>query len=269
VGISVVDNEGGLERLQVDWNRLLHKSCADTIFLTWEWIMAWWKSYGAGKELWVLKVDMDGDLVGLAPLYRKNFSKFGVFQYSGLYLIGEGSADSDYLDVIIEAGREEAVARSIVTFLLKHRDQWDILFLNEVPETSKNLTLLRRFFQAEGCFWEEDTASCAEVRLPLHWDEYLKSLKPRMRTKIRSLTQRLENSHTVLFDCCTNLADLWTRLESLFRLHRLRWQMNGKEGVFLLPNKRQRLFYPLTSPLFLSNSTSSHSRTVVLAHPAW
>src|SRR5438128_12578960 len=96
--ISVVTDEGEFERLRPAWTRLLQHSSSNTVFLTWEWAMAWWHSYGAGKELWVLKVERDAQLVGLAPLYRKRFRKFEVLPYQGLYLLGDGSADSDYLD---------------------------------------------------------------------------------------------------------------------------------------------------------------------------
>src|SRR5262249_31776211 len=159
----------------------------------WEWIVAWWRSYGAGKKLWILKVERDGDLVALVPLYCKSFHQFGM-QYQGLYLIGDGSRDSDYLDVITKTEEEELVARALVQFLLQHREQGDILFLNEVPETSANLPLLRRFFQEAGCYWQEADVCCTYVTLPADWDDYLRGLKPRMRTKIRSLTKQLEQN---------------------------------------------------------------------------
>ena len=143
--IWVVEDEAELDHLREDWNRLLQQSSSDTVFLTWEWATAWWRSYGAKKKLWILKVEKNGELVGLVPLYKSNL-KFGFFHYRGLYLIGDGSWDSDYLDAIIKTGEEEFVTRSIVTFLLEHQAQWDLLFLNEVPEISLNLELFRRFF---------------------------------------------------------------------------------------------------------------------------
>jgi CelD/BcsL family acetyltransferase involved in cellulose biosynthesis len=246
----VITDEIGLQRLQAEWNTLLQQSFSNTIFLTWEWVLAWWRSYGSEKRLWILRVERDGRLVGLVPLYSKIFSKLKAFRYRGLYLIGDGSGDSDYLDVITRAGEEEFVIVSIVTFLLNHRDQWDILFLNEIPETSQNLKLLKRLFRQSGCYWTESNIPCTYVNLPTDWAGYLKSLKPRMRTKIRSVTRRLEESHKIRVDCCAGAADLNGRLESLFELHNRRWRSNGKEGVFLCQNKRR--FYQEMSALFMS-----------------
>src|SRR5215510_5207774 len=231
--ISVVDNEAELEQLRVDWTHLLQRSSSNTVFLTWEWVIAWWRSYGAEKKLWVLKVKRGERLVALVPLYRKSSRYFGVFQYHELYLIGDGSSDSDYLDVITETGEEEVVARSIVAFLLKHRNQWDILFLSEIPETSISLKLLQRFFQQESCYWQETISPCTYVVLPSSWNDYLKCLRPRMRTKIRSLTKCLEQGFKIRFECCQNINELGSWLESLFELHNQRWRQDGQEGVFV------------------------------------
>ncbi len=248
--ISIVDNEEGLECLQIDWNHLLLQSSSDTIFLTWEWARAWWKSYGAGKKLCVLKVEKKGELVALIPLYYKSFHQFGLFRYRGLYLIGDGSSDSDYLDVIVKTGEEELVTRAVIEFLMKHRNQWDILFLNEVPTTSSDHGLFREFLREETCYWEEVEVPCTYVALPSGWNDYLKSLKPRMRTKIRSLTKQLEQNFDVRFDYCQHAGELGPRLESLFALHGQRWQLKDQTGVFFSSAKRQ--FYQEISTLFLS-----------------
>jgi CelD/BcsL family acetyltransferase involved in cellulose biosynthesis len=249
LNISVIDSEQGLESIEDEWSLLLQQSSSDTIFLTWEWIKAWWGSYGAGRRLWILKVERDGNLVGLAPFYQEEFRRFGIFEYRGVYLIGDGSSDSDYLDLISKRDEEEFVARSIVKHLLKHQDQWDVLFLNEIPESSPHFQWLRKCAGERRWYWEEAEAPCTYVALPSDWNEYLRSLKPRVRTKIRSLSSRLEQNFKVEFNCCERSHELESRLESLFCLHNLRWQEDGREGVFMSPAKRR--FYAEMSTRFL------------------
>ncbi len=119
---------------------MLSQSSSDTVFLTWEWMVSWWKSYGAGKRLCILKIERDGDLIGLAPLYQQEFRKFG-FAYRGLYWVGDGSSDSDYLDLIARRGEEELVVRALVKYLTENKGEWDLLFINEVPQSSLTVTL--------------------------------------------------------------------------------------------------------------------------------
>jgi CelD/BcsL family acetyltransferase involved in cellulose biosynthesis len=249
VEISTVENEERLGYLRHRWNQILVQSRSDTIFLTWEWLMTWWRSYGAGKVLWILEIKRDGKLVGLAPLYRKRISWLGI-QYNALYLIGDGSGDSDYLDIIAINGEEDLVVNSITSFLLNHSDQWDIFFVNEVPQTSPNLDLLRKYFRRAACYWKEEESPCTYIVLPSGWDDYVRRLKPRMRTKVRSLTTQIENSFDVRFDRCGALNELDARLESLFDLHGQRWSHKGQEGVFVSPDRCE--FYRAMARLFHS-----------------
>ena len=250
VNVSVIDSTEALGLLRKDWDQLLAVSSNGSIFSTWEWATAWWKSYGRGKSLWILKISRDGHLIGLAPFYLENIRRFGALTYRTLRLVGDGSADSDYLEVISASGEEESVARSIVTHLLGHKSIWDIALLNEIPETSLTLRFLRTVFQENDCYWNETARPCSYVNLPADWNTYLLGLRPRMRTKIRSLSRELEKKFTVNFNVCQSLTELDAGLESLFRLHGKRWEIRGQDGVFASPSKRH--FYQELSPLLLN-----------------
>lgn len=41
------------------WDDLLKRSIDNNVFLTWEWLSAWWKHYGAGKRLLLVIVTED------------------------------------------------------------------------------------------------------------------------------------------------------------------------------------------------------------------
>ncbi len=247
--VTVIRNDGAFDDLRPEWTRLLQESASDTVFLTWEWARSWWTSYGAGRELYVLRVEDEGRLIALAPFYRSTWRALGVLPYRRLHLIGDGSWDSDYLDLIVSSGDESRAVPAIVKFLLDHRRDWDILFLNEVPQSSGNLKTFRDLLRGRTSFWVETEVGCTHAALPTDWDDYLKTLKPRMRTKIRSLTSRLEQGHRVTFDSCERPEELPGRLESLFDLHRQRWHGKQQDGVFGTPSKRR--FYLEVAGRFL------------------
>ena len=98
-----------LHGLQQAWEGLLPNSASNTIFLTWEWITAWWSAYGNPGDLRLMAAwDGDGTLRGIAPLRLQTLREYGqsVERYT---FIGDGSNDSEYLDCIIAAGYEGAV----------------------------------------------------------------------------------------------------------------------------------------------------------------
>ncbi|MGH7301844.1 MAG: GNAT family N-acetyltransferase [Candidatus Rokuibacteriota bacterium] len=247
--VTVVDDEPGFDGLREDWDRLLGRSRSATPFLTWEWARAWWTAYGGGARLWILKITQNEHLIALAPFYRARVVRAGL-SYRALYFIGDNSNDSDYLDVIAAEGDEKSAVAALGAFLARQRSAWSLLFLNEVPRSSPNLSLIRAIAETEGWRWHESEVPCTIASLPSTWSEYLGHLRPRMRTKVRSLCRELEAGHDVQFVREEAGADLDARLESLFELHTKRWLEDGQPGVFGSGAKRR--FYREMSERFLS-----------------
>jgi CelD/BcsL family acetyltransferase involved in cellulose biosynthesis len=247
-----INTEEGLYDLKPTWNRLLEKSASDTVFLTWEWVLAWWRCYGEGKKLFIIKVLKNGEVIGLAPLYLATFQKFNSIRYRGLFLLGDGSSDSDYMDFIIKIGEEEEVIDLLVKFLFSKIRKWDVFVLNEVPKSSFNLKILMSRLNTSKLYVSKKRIGCVYVALEPDWEFYLSKLKPRMRTKIKSLTQKLETNHRVKFDMCKGVENLGIRLQSLFELHQMRWRLKGEKGVFQSIKKRK--FYEEMGKAFLKNN---------------
>jgi len=246
--LAITNSEHELDTLRVAWSALLDTSAADNVFLTWEWASVWWRHYGKDNELHVIRITEEGELIGLVPLYARRFRRFGL-AYTSLHLLGDGSWDSDYLDVIARSGDEETVVQALATFLTSREASHDILFLNEVPESSPGIQHIRRYAKRSAWYWNEVPVACAYVELPADWDTFLKRLAPRMRTKIRSLTKALEQEFSVRYERCEREEDLPARLDDLFRLHALRWNEKQSQGVFASTEKRQ--FYREMAARFL------------------
>ena len=236
--IREIRSEAELQELKPEWETLLRSSPSDTIFLTWEWITAWWRGYGGSRELRILAAfDDDQVLRGIAPLHHQTQRRYGQ-RVPALSFVGDGSNDSDYLDFIIASGYEEPV---IQAFREHWRAVWSrgpVLLLNEIPESSPTLPLVRQAGGAGDCIFTESTVDCGTVRLPGTWEEYLGMLKPRFRTKIRSVLRDLEGRPDVKFGSCESAEEVERLLPILFDLHTRRWLQDGKPGVFGWPQKR-------------------------------
>src|SRR6186713_2260045 len=66
--VVVVDDMRGFGDLRADWQALLQASEADSPFLTWEWLHAWWTHLREVRGLQLLTVRASDRLIGIAPL---------------------------------------------------------------------------------------------------------------------------------------------------------------------------------------------------------
>ena len=175
-----------LEILASDWNALLKKSAADTIFLTSEFQRTWWRHLGEG-ELLIIAVRDGDELIAIAPLFLRT----GPQGEQILSFVGCEEV-ADYLDFIVAQGQEEAVFALLMDYL-KDGDAvgWDVLDLCNIRQDSASLTLLPGMAETRG--WAVSTSKedvCPVVLLPGTWEEYLQQLNGKARREIRRKLRR-------------------------------------------------------------------------------
>ncbi len=245
--IDIITNESELQLLRDEWNALLQRSTANTVFLTWEWISSWWFSYGRGRQLCVLVGrDRHGFCQGIAPLYIESHRCLGR-SLRRLRFIGDGSYDSDYLDFIVDREYEPESLSQLLEKLIC-LDGWDVAQLNEIPSRSATVALLSERFDNTRFYFARNEVPCPALTLPNRWEDYVRMLRPRFRTAIRAALRNMDQwpggLETVT---CEAQLDEW--LEELFALHASRWEIRNQNGVFAKTEKRE--FYRTLSRALL------------------
>jgi CelD/BcsL family acetyltransferase involved in cellulose biosynthesis len=177
----------GFEDLAEEWNELLHRSTANTIFLTLEFQRTWWQTLGEGELLILAVRDDDGELIGIAPLFATTNPQ----GQRALATVGCVEV-ADYLDFIVARGRDEAVYTALVDYLTSpSAPTWDLLDLCNIHQDSPTLNILPALAEARG--WTASTARddvCPIVQLPGTWEEYLEMLEGKQRREIRRKLRR-------------------------------------------------------------------------------
>ncbi len=253
--IDSISTEAELRRLEPEWNALLHRSNADTIFLSWEWISSWWSCYGGARRLQVLVArDEEGVCQGIAPLYveiRKTVGR----SLRGLRLLGDGSYDSDYLDFIVARNYEPDLTATFLDYIAR-MDNWDVAQLNEIPANSQTVDMITDFWASRG-YCERREVPCPAIDLPDSWDQYLQMLRPRFRTAVRSALRNVEQLPGEVEKLASE-SQLAVWLSELFALHGDRWQTRNQSGVFVSASKRE--FYRTLSISLLQRGWLSFTR---------
>ncbi len=249
--IEVIADIDRFSALRAEWNDLLSRSSADTIFLTWEWLFSWWESYALPGDVLhiIIARESTGELIGILPLYVQKKPYLPFRRIKLLRFIGDGSADSDYLDAILLEGREYEILTSVWAWLGQRRASWDLLQLAGIPESSPTCGWLKRAADDRVIVSRTESTPCLVAGLPHSWEQYLTLLKPRFRTKIRSILRDMTVNSIYRFYTVETEKQLNLGLHNLYELHGKRWASKGAQGVFRDPVKRR--FYERFSRLFL------------------
>ena len=214
--IEVHFESGGFWALKPEWNELLQRSRCNTLFLTWEWQSTWWKHLGEGSLLLLgFRSEDDGRLVGIAPLFRA--SNDG--GQSVLYVIGCRDV-SDYLDLIIEAGQEDAVYQALLDYLEREAQDWDLFDICNIPQDSLTYVRLRELAEDRGYqTLVEIEDVCPIIDLPDTWDDYLMMLKKKQRHEVRRKLRKSDAEADTRFIVVGEEHDLQAAVRDFIDLH--------------------------------------------------
>ena len=222
------------DAIAAEWERILSRTAANTIFITPWWQRLWWRRYGGDARLELLSVRRDDALLGIAPL-----------MISGDALSFLGDTDLfDYHDFLVIDGCEadfyNALWRHIAAL------DWQTLALKSLRQDSHTLKRLPALAQADGCETEitqEDVSPYTALQPT--WDEYLAGLRKKDRHELRRKLRRLQNggnANQYAYDDPESIADA---MPDFFRLMRA---SSGDKNDFLTPD-RERFFRELACEL--------------------
>ena len=213
--ICEVESADGLESLRADWFALWKRSATSTPFQSPDWVIPWWKHFGAG-QLCVLALSEESRLVGLAPFF--------ILQ-SSLRLIGTGNAD--YLDILIDDRVRSDGARLIFAHLCKSRRGWNACDFENLRGNSSLLAM-----HACDGFVEhtEQQNFCPVSLLPHSVEQFLDSLPRQLRQNWNYYQRKLSMLGEVEIERASehNFAELFN---SFLKLHEARWRMDNMPGV--------------------------------------
>ncbi|MCR4405376.1 MAG: GNAT family N-acetyltransferase [Anaerolineae bacterium] len=205
----------GFATLAGEWNTLLHRSDSDTVFLTHEWQSTWWRFFASGRELLLLALRQDDQLVGIAPFYRQRLAD----GQTVIQLIG-GTEISDYLDIIALPDYRDHIYQTIFEFLTAEMTDWDKIDLHCIPAATP-YEPLREAAQKRGLAVQRHVEDvCPVIPLPATWDDYLVMLDKKQRHELRRKLRRAEQEADVQWYMTSDSGQLAEDMGTFFALHR-------------------------------------------------
>ena len=176
------------------WSGLLEQASEPSIFLSPEWIRAWWGAYGGGgheARLWAAR-DAKGELWGLAPLYVRRVRLAGLVNARVIGVMGDEGVGSEYLGLLVRPGREAEFLSALAEVLA---GDWAVLDFHGLPEGGALARLIPEILGARArerihC----ERRPCVRVLLP---------------DDCRSVRRCWPTSHSAGFCSTTSTIHLW------------------------------------------------------------
>jgi len=216
IRIRHIQNLEEFESLRSQWDGLLESRPRKTIFLTWEWLTAWWKHYRGNRELWLITA-WDGDnLMGAAPLMKTNAWKYGLC-FRLLHSLGSPNCDES--DFLIRNDSLE-IAKALCDYLYEQHGQWDALELNEFESKTATCDLILDYFNESGCVIHANANFHYHIPIQSVWDVYWKKLSKNLRHNIERRLRRAQELHQVDFKYIHGNQLTWDHFETIFEVSR-------------------------------------------------
>lgn len=239
--------------LRHEWNKVLEKNRDKNIFLTWEYLSTYWKHFGKEKKLRILCIEDKNEIIAIAPLRQSRYgfsSPLGYEVIEPLGYRGLNPEGADYTGLIL-AEREAECLQLFLNHLVEH-DDWDFIYMYDIPRTSMIPDLLPKVSKVIPKFELEKGVRCPYISLPNSIDIFLKGLSRKVRKELRRCMRNLEKDyHRVELKRYDELGSVEKAMKIQFKLNQKRWKSKNMPGTFKTQEVRD--FYIDVAKLFADN----------------
>jgi CelD/BcsL family acetyltransferase involved in cellulose biosynthesis len=204
------------EALEPAWWELWRRARTSTPFQSPAWLIPWWRHFHPG-ELTSVAAWKDDRLAGLALFYLETGTQ-------GCRLLPIGISVSDYHDVLLDPEYETEAAPALVA-AFEEDPSWESLELEELPPGAAALRLPR----LPGCKEAlSDHSPCPVLEL---CGPDLASFVPKPKRANLNTARNRAARHGAVRIARADNGSLADAVDNLVRLHLLRWDSRGEDGV--------------------------------------
>lgn len=203
------------------------------VYMTYDWLRTWWRHYGRGKELRLVRVTQGDRVVALLPIYLE---VFGVppFRVRVARLVGANLPPKSFNPPVEAETAEPAFA--LLFERLFSTDRCHLLSLGPVTDAWHGHAGFRAAAARAPHLVRPPRAQPRDSQtlfhLPETFDEYLEALSPTERKNRMKRVRKLEREHVITTEVVSEQAAVTSEFEQFALQHAKQWGTIGKGGHF-------------------------------------
>jgi CelD/BcsL family acetyltransferase involved in cellulose biosynthesis len=231
IAVELIEQRSQIPLTAAEWNALVANNETNSIFQTYQWFDAWWRTFGDAHELFFLLLRQEGRIVGFGAMMLRRMA------FGGRRLEFVGTGNADYQDFVVPQDKQAAL-HAICEFLRAHSSRWRSAWLSNVPSQSSTNFYLREAGRRYGLhLLEEGRVRCPALQLSDRESAAKLLKKYSLKRPLNWFSSRGE----VRFRNVTSLDEIKDWLPVFFEQHADRWHAAGRASLF--DTDRQRAFY--------------------------
>lgn len=232
--VDLVTSDDQLSSADIEsWNAL-----AANPMQRWEWLGSWWQAYGAGHDLYVLRVRRDDELIALAPWFLENRATTG----RTIRFLGSGKACSDHLSLLVAPHDVEPACETLANWLVEagraagpgwpRHMVWDAIEWIGVDRDDRPINCLTNGLKNLGLsVRQSEGLGCYVIGLPAAWDDYVQLRSKSGRREIRQSLKLIDDG-TIAVRTVDSELELERAWDQFADLHQRRRHAAGTTGCF-------------------------------------
>jgi len=242
VEVSKIDSLEELRGLKPFWDKLLIQNETQNIFLAFDWLNAWWSTFGKDYNLYVLVAKDQDEVVGLAPFMQTKTR-------SGQTIKFIGTPEADYVDFIIH-GDKSNIIQAFISYLINNQSDWNSLDFIQIPDRSSTLPILRGILSERKIMHQisviDETSSYVYEGESSRQSTF--SLPAKNTRRLKQYANYFKNNGGLEFKQITDATLIKKLLPKLFQFHYSRWKDTPTPSRFINSQHRD-FFYKLANIL--------------------
>jgi CelD/BcsL family acetyltransferase involved in cellulose biosynthesis len=238
--IHEITELAGLEALEAEWDDWLLRADSRSVFMTFDWVVTWWRHFHDGRSLFVLVVRDGGAVSCILPLMVSVHERRGV-ALRALHFVASGLSDSCEIAV---AGDPAACVAALASHLRERSGAWDRIVLDDLPAAAPTTALFAAALETAGIAVElENRTECPYAPVAGEWlDYYNGRISSKTRSNNRNKLRKLEKLGEVVIRFVTDLAAEPEALEKIFSMDE-RGEYHGASRTRPFDHEAGRAFF--------------------------
>ncbi|MFK5986461.1 MAG: GNAT family N-acetyltransferase [Pseudomonadota bacterium] len=212
-------------------NQLLNNSSQNNIFLTPMWLTTWLEASELVDQSYFLIAEEEQEIIGFAPLMLQ-LKNWPLGKVTILSFINSSDISADHIEFVCLKNKEQAVNKAIFNYLLNHKQDWDILSLEDLPQHSPTHLLAIDSFENKYQLHKTSGEHCPYIILNGTWDDFLAQKSKNFRQQTRSKRRKFETKLKGTYKTCKNQQQVQRVLQKLAKFNPQRWNKKGKKSSF-------------------------------------